>query len=673
METKIKSIDSYKGIGKKKAQLFKKIDIHNNLDLIYYFPREYRDLRKVHSIGDILKKPNFHSPVLIKARIIKKYKPQRPSKKSNIRISVSDKEGAIDIIFFNRPYLDMSLKKYGEYYFYGKLHDFGSYIVMSQPQIIEVESFKPEILPEYLLPKGISSKEVRKLNKNILQEDIEEILPSCLIEENSLYSLKKALGAIHFPIDRKSFLEAKRRLIYQELFFLELAFFMERNKNKFESKPILQNCNEFIEALTFQLTDSQKKSLCEILEDMKKNIPMNRLLQGDVGSGKTVVAASACFATVKGGLQASILAPTEILARQHLNTLKPIFSNFGYNVELLVGSMKAKEKSKLLERLRLGEIHLLIGTHAIIEKNVEFKNLALVVTDEQHRFGVNQRVAMKEKGLHPHTLVMTATPIPRTLGVIFYGDLDMSIIDTMPEGRKKIVSRIVKKDERISLYKKIISKIKKGDQGYIVAPLISDTENLDKVISVESLYVELKKLYEKKDIKIEILHGAMKSEEKDEIMKAFLDKEIDILISTVVIEVGINVPNATFMIVENAERFGLAQLHQLRGRIGRGSKESHCYFISDSKSENSVQRLKIMEESTDGFYIAEKDLELRGPGEIFGVRQHGSLDEKLRLAIKHMDILKKVKDDIKKYEEEIDKYDFYLAERYMNKYQGLNL
>ncbi len=666
----IRKIDSYKGVGPKKKALFHKMGINTGIDLIYHFPKEYRDMRRPVNIGDI--NPYIEKPVLIKAKVISCSGGVRAGRRKTIKALVSDKTSKITLIFFNASYLQNILRKNSEHYFFGRVKMSYGELEMIQPQIISSKDFRGEIVPVYAAPKGIGQKDIENINRETLQEGIEEALPDVLVSSNNFLGLNEALYNMHFPKDRESFMESKRRLIYQDLFFLELAF-SEMKSEALDGILIDQSPKEFIDKLDFDLTDSQKKSLNEILSDMSSGKRMNRLLQGDVGSGKTVVAAAALFTVASSGLQGAMIAPTEILAKQHYKTLKPIFDSFDIEIELLVGSMPVKEKKRVLNEIKSGAAKIVLGTHAVVQDSVIFKNLALVITDEQHRFGVNQRLKLSQKGEMPHILVMTATPIPRTLGIIFYGDLDMSIIDKLPEGRKAIISKVITTNERRKLYNSLLDEVNKGRQGYIVAPLISETESMEDVKSVEVLKEEIDNLYKGKEITTAILHGAMTSEEKDAVMDSFIKGDIDIIIGTVVIEVGINVPNATFMVVENAERFGLAQLHQLRGRIGRGSEQSYCYFVSDTKGEISKKRLEIMTKSTDGFYIAEKDLEMRGPGEIFGLRQHGSLDEKLKLAIRHIDILQKVKEDIKNYSKDIEKFDFSVSKSYIDTFSTFNL
>ncbi|MGL5695054.1 MAG: ATP-dependent DNA helicase RecG, partial [Peptostreptococcaceae bacterium] len=471
---------------------------------------------------------------------------------------------------------------------------------------------------------------------------IKEYLTKRIIDKYKLCSIDYAIRNIHSPQNKESFKIALYRIIFEEFLILQLGLFMFKNGVtevegiKFKENENLKNITH---SLPFKLTKAQDRALNEIIEDMESNKVMNRLVQGDVGSGKTVVALLSLANCVLNGYQGALMAPTEILAEQHYISLTETLKGFGMNVELLVGSLTKKQKEKVLEKVKNKEIDILIGTHALIEDKVEFANLGIVITDEQHRFGVRQRGKLSDKGNNPDVLVMTATPIPRTLALILYGDLDISIIDELPPGRQPIDTIAVSKDKRDEAYNSLVrSEVEKGRQVYIVCPLVEESESIEAKAAVE-LVDELKQEYFS-DLRVGLLHGKMKASEKDEIMKSFKNKELDILVSTTVIEVGVNVPNATLMIIENAERFGLAQLHQLRGRVGRGKHKSYCILIYASKSEVCRQRMAIMEETNDGFKISEKDLEIRGPGEFFGTRQHGLPELKIANIFKHMKILK---------------------------------
>lgn len=647
-------INKLKGIGPKKQSLYNKIGIYTAEDLLNYYPVTYQDMRNVSEITSL----KAGETSLIKGKVLlvisdSNNAGNRRYKKSVLRLLIGDNTGKLEVVFFNTPYLMNTLHVNDKIYLFGKVELNNDKLQMKQPEIYHHMDFKSGILPIYSTPKGISQKEVRKHIKELLEYDIEDFLPKEILESRNICPLDYKLRNIHFPIDNNHYKVAKYRQIYEDLFVMQLGLEMMKTKNH-NGIPMNGSCDKFIDSFDFKLTKAQASATCEILNDMNKDEPMNRLLQGDVGSGKTAVAAIAMYKAVVSGYQAAFMAPTEILAKQHFDSLKKQFEKFNISVGILTGSMKAKEKREALMSIENGQYDVVIGTHALIQQGVLFNKLGLVITDEQHRFGVNQRFKLGDKGEYPHVLVMTATPIPRTLAVILYGDLNMSVIDTLPAGRKPIETKSIESDKRLALYDHLIKEIKDGSQAYVVAPLIEDSESLENIRSVESLYKELSDFYRPFGIRIKTLHGAMKQKEKDDIMKEFNDGHIDMLIATVVIEVGINVPNATIMVIENSERFGLAQLHQLRGRVGRGKKQSYCYLINNSKGDVAKKRTQIMCQSTDGFYISEKDLNLRGPGEVFGTRQHGIPDINLINAVKHMDILNRAKKDAEKYADLID-------------------
>ncbi|MEL7655554.1 MAG: ATP-dependent DNA helicase RecG [Bacillota bacterium] len=639
-------VTSIKGIGPKKTDALKKLNIETMEDFLYFYPRDYedrRDLRKIISLRD-------GETALVKGKLslLVKGKNRFP-RKQTLKLLVQDETGAMEVVFFHAGYLEKTLKQNEEYIFYGKVTvNMGKY-QMLHPDFTKYEPDQEQsILPIYPLTSGISQGEMRKWQKDILESlsDLEEYLPEKTLERNRLCGIHHAIGNIHFPVDKKKLLEAKYRLIFEELLFLQTGLLLIKNKMTSKDQGILFSREVMIEdftgSLPYQLTGAQNRVLSEINTDMESKKVMNRLVQGDVGSGKTIIAAAAMYKAVKSGFQAVMMAPTELLARQHYEGLKTEFSKYGINVGFLSGSVSAKEKKEILEQIEKGDLDIIIGTHAVIQPNVIFSNLGLVITDEQHRFGVNQRAILSKKGQNPDVLVMTATPIPRTLAVILYGDLDISIIDELPPGRQRIITRTVKSDGREASYEFVRREVKKGRQAYVVAPLIEDSENLD-AKSALGLYDELKGRF--REFHIAFLHGGMKQADKDRIMQEFNIGKIQILISTVVIEVGINVPNATIMLIENAERFGLAQLHQLRGRVGRGEEQSYCVLISEGGSSVAMERAEIMKATNDGFLIAEKDLELRGPGEFFGMRQHGVPELKIADLIKHIKILNTVREE----------------------------
>ena len=521
---------------------------------------------------------------------------------------------------------------------------------MNSPVYDEIDQSKNtgKIIPIYPLTYELKQNTLRKIIENGLAEvkgKLPETLPEYILKENNLWDINNTIERIHFPIEFSDFNKARERLVFEELLTTQLALLKLKNNYEHETDGIQFSkdvyMSDVINILPFKLTKAQLRVLEEIDRDMESNKPMNRLLQGDVGSGKTVVAMIAAYKAVKSGYQATIMAPTAILASQHLESFQGILEELGIKTELLISSVTKKKKSEILEKLQNGEIDILIGTHAILEENVVFKNLGLVVTDEQHRFGVKQRGTIASKGQNPDVIAMSATPIPRTLALILYGDLDISIIDELPPNRKKIETYAVRKnmEERVNNF--IRKQITEGRQAYIVCPLVEENEDMEGLQSV----IELAERYQKEtfsEYKVAYLHGKMKPKEKDEIMERFKNGEIQILIATTVIEVGVNVPNSSIMVVENAERFGLAQLHQLRGRVGRGEYQSYCILKYEGNSETIKQRMKVMCDTNDGFIISEKDLELRGSGDFFGTEQHGLPEFKIANLFEDIAVLKKV-------------------------------
>src|SRR5665647_737086 len=642
------SVGQIKGVGPKKLSALNKLNIFTIEDLIFNFPRDYQDLSKVTQISKL----EVNCTLLIKAKVGLIIKGNTGyKKKQTLKILVSDDTGMLEIVFFNAKYIMDYFKMNEEYDFYGKITGEYGKIKMIHPEYYKsLGNESLGILPVYSLTFGISQSEIRKWQKEStrLITEIEDYLPKKLIEKNRLCDLQYALLNIHQPKDVIKLKEARYRLIFDELFCLQTGLLSIKSRDLSETKSILYSKDvtfqDYIKNLPFKLTEAQHRVLDEINRDMESMKPMNRLIQGDVGSGKTVIAEAAIYKAVKSGYQAAMMAPTEILAKQHYQGLKRNFEPHGIRVGFLSGSMKVKERRETLQGLETGDIQVIVGTHAVIQAGVEFKNLGLAIPDEQHRFGVHQRISLASKGENVDIMVMTATPIPRTLAVIIYGDLDISIIDQLPPGRKEIITRGTDSKGRNLAYKFLEKEIEKGRQAYVVTPLIEESQLLN-AVSAEEVFDELKNRWRSK--KIEILHGDMKQADKNRIMGEFYQGIIQILVATVVIEVGINVPNATVMLIENAERFGLAQLHQLRGRVGRGENQSYCLLINNGTTEVSRQRENIMVSSSDGFYIAEKDLELRGPGEFFGTRQHGLPDLKIADLMKHIKILNLVREEAK--------------------------
>lgn len=635
-------ITTLKGVGPKTKDQLEKCMIFNIMDLLLYFPRDYE------FIDNYSKDKLANKKVIIKVQVenIKRDIRTRTGKILTT-IIFNDGEKAIVGSWFNQPYIKNYFKIGEEYILQGSLKEYRGNLTINNAQILKnkyaekVEERK--IIPRYPLKGDLKNNLLIKLVNSALENiAIGENLPRWLIEKYKFISLDKSIRTIHKPENQKELEESIRRLKFQELlaYCLKIASLKEYLKTATEgiAFKVLEETSDIIRALPFKLTNAQNRVLEEIFKDQKKEKPMNRLLQGDVGSGKTIIALICLFNVIKNGYQGVMLAPTEILAIQHYEEALKLFKDFNLNIELLVGSVKASLKKEIKEKLKKGEIDLIIGTHALIEDDVEFYNLGMVITDEQHRFGVMQRSKMLNKGRSIDTLVMSATPIPRTLTLSLYGDLDLSIIDELPPGRQKIDTYYVNDSYRKRVYNFALKEINDGRQVYIVCPLVEEKEELN-LNSVEKLYNDLKADYFK-EVEIAILHGKMKGKEKDAIMKEFKEGKIKALISTTVIEVGVNVPNATLMIIENAERFGLAQLHQLRGRVGRGKYKSYCILIAKVKNDIIRKRMEIMKSSNDGFFVAEEDLKLRGGGEIFGFKQHGSSNLLLADVIEDIHLLK---------------------------------
>ncbi|EEA85189.1 ATP-dependent DNA helicase RecG [Peptacetobacter hiranonis DSM 13275] len=643
------SIQYVKGIGPKKAEKLNKLGIYTIKDLLYYFPRQFEDRSVIKKIAQL----EDEEKVTVKALItnIESYTPKKGM--TITRIDVKDDTGFAKLTFFNREYIKNTFRVGDSILAFGKVKKNGRFVELNSCEL-EYLSTSPKnigkLVPVYPLSYGITNKDIMNTVRMVFENKdikIPEYMPEYLLKKYRLCGIDYAIKNIHFPKDKESLKVALYRLIFEELLVLQLGLFMYKGGNSNE-KGILfkrdQRLDEVLESLPFSLTRAQNRALNEIIDDMCSEKVMNRLVQGDVGSGKTVVALLALAECVFNGYQGALMAPTEILAQQHYESFTETFEDIGINVELLTGSVTKKQKEGILHRARDGEIDILIGTHALIEDNVEFKNIGLVITDEQHRFGVRQRGKLSSKGTSPDILVMTATPIPRTLALILYGDLDISIIDELPPGRQPIETIAVEKKKRDKVYNSLVRReVDKGRQVYIVCPLVEESESLD-ITSATETAEEIKRDFFP-DLRVGLLHGKMKPSEKDAIMTAFKNHELDILVSTTVIEVGVNVPNSTLMIIENAERFGLAQLHQLRGRVGRGKHQSYCVLIYGSNSEVCRKRMGIMEETNDGFKISEKDLEIRGPGEFFGTMQHGVPELKVANLFKHMKILKTVQQE----------------------------
>lgn len=615
-----------KGVGEKRAELLRKKGIDTVGALLRFYPRAYLDWQNITPISECHEGEN----VCVRAEITS------PVKTANIRrgmtlykFSAADDSGVIEVTLFNRKYLAENLREGRSYLFYGKLGYGITLRQMSSPEIMPAEYMGIE--PVYAATEGLSSKTIEKIMKNALvyTDSMQDAIPDGIRKKNGLCDFKTALKSIHFPLERQALESAKRRLVFEELFVLQTGLlFLKRRRRALAGCTVKENLlDEFKKTLSFKLTGAQERVINECLSDMMSPRPMNRLIQGDVGSGKTAVAAALMYISAGNGFQSALMAPTELLAEQHFKTLCKITENSGIKCALLTGSLTKKQKDEVKAGLKSGEIKVAVGTHALLTDDVEFENLGLVVTDEQHRFGVGQRGRLSSKGNNPHTLVMSATPIPRTLGLIIYGDLDISIIDEYPAGRQKIATYCVDSSYNARVYNYIKKFIAEGRQAYIVCPLVDENEALG-IKSASEYYEELSE-NQFKGYTVGLLHGKMKPKDKESVMRRFAAGEIQLLISTTVIEVGIDVPNAALMVIENAERFGLSQLHQLRGRIGRGEYSSACILISDVKSGDTKRRLDVIKNNTDGFKIADEDLKLRGPGDFLGSRQHGLPDMKI--------------------------------------------
>lgn len=642
-------IDYLKGVGPKMAEELNKAGIFTFLDLLLYFPREYEMI----SGNKFFLECQVDEKAIIRCKVIKINRDIRTRTGKTISsIVFSDGKSNFEGLWFNQPYVKKNYKVDITYLLKGSIKKYSNKNVFSNPTIMRNTTIdKQGIIAKYPLKGKLTNNFLNKVITQVISEiDIYENLPEWIIKKYKFCSLKEALFNIHSPNSKINLEEAKRRLKFQELFTYSLKILMLKEHVKKNNKGIQFKISKELvrlkENLPFQLTNAQSRVVRQILIDEKSSCSMNRLVQGDVGSGKTIVAIIAMFNVVKNGYQASMMAPTEILAVQHYLEIQKVLKEFNFNIELLTGSTTKKNKEIIKSKLKNGEIDIIVGTHALIEEDVAFKKLGMVITDEQHRFGVNQRCRFSGKNDNVDVLVMTATPIPRTLSLYLYGDLDVSIIDELPPGRKKISTNYIKKQDGSRAYNFALQEIEKGRQVYVVCPLVEENEEL-KLSSVENLYVELKEKYFK-DIHIAILHGKMRPKEKDEIMNRFKRGEIKVLISTTVIEVGVNVPNASIMIIENAERFGLAQLHQLRGRVGRGEHKSYCILIPEVKSDVTARRMEIMCESNDGFYIAEEDLKIRGTGELFGFRQSGETELILADLAEDINILKVANSEAKR-------------------------
>lgn len=651
-------IKNLAGVGEARAKSFEKRGIKTVEDLLYFFPRGYEDRKETKEIADCCGGEN----VCIKGQVMSPVTETRIRKGMTIyAMIISDDSGAMTVIWYNNKYVKNQFRTGEEYMFFGKVSEKRGKRELVNPvfEKPEKKKYTGRIVPIYPLSGNLTQKIVQTAMESamIITGEMREYLPKHIREKYNISEINFSMRNIHFPENFDNYRIARRRFVFEELFTLQLALLLKRGRvSREERKPFkdVSVKKEMIDNLPFKLTNAQSKVIDEICTDFLKTVPMNRLVQGDVGSGKTAVAAVSMYVAAKNGYQSAIMAPTEILATQHFETFTGFFEGTGLRVCLLTGS--TKKKKTLYEEIENGEYDIIVGTHALIQKDVKYKKLGLVIADEQHRFGVAQRAELAEKGENPHVLIMTATPIPRTLAFILYGDLDISVINELPPGRKPVATYAVGESMRKRIYAFLKKNVDEGMQAYVVCPLIEETESADLKNATE-IKQRLQMMFP--DIAVGLMHGKMKAKDKDDVMQQFVLGKIKILVSTTVIEVGVNVPSGNMMIIENAERFGLSQLHQLRGRVGRGTEQAYCVMFCHGNNEVTKKRMETMCMSNDGFYISEQDLKLRGPGDFFGTRQHGLPDMKIANLFEDMDILKDAQEavaEILKDDPELIKY-----------------
>lgn len=637
------SLGKIKGLGEKTEQKFHKLSLFSVNDLLEHYPRGYEVYEMPKPISSAIE----GTTISIEAGIATIAEVKKIRNLQIITCMVRDPSGMIKLTWFNQPFLKNTLRMGARFIFRGKVTRKNGSLVIQQPKIYKQEEYRVLLnvmQPVYSLTEGLTNHAVSKAVNVVLSQmdDFGEFLPKSILKEQNLISRKAAIREIHFPKARETMLEARRRLVFDEFFlYTVLLQRIRENKGSVLNGFIIkeqQEISELIASLPYELTNAQKKVWEEVKKDLHSSTSMNRLIQGDVGSGKTILAVLALLLVAKNGYQGCFMVPTEVLAKQHLEALQSSLSRFDLKIELLVGSMTAAQKRSAYQRIENHEVDIIVGTHALIQEKVTYDKLALVITDEQHRFGVKQRESLLNKGDNPHVLVMSATPIPRTLAIILYGDLDISVVDELPANRLPIKNCVVDTNYRETAYRFIGKQISEGRQAYVICPMVEESETIEAENVVE--YTEKLKEALPYVNGIEYLHGKMKPKEKDDIMERFASGEISILVSTTVVEVGVNVPNSTVMMIENAERFGLAQLHQLRGRVGRGSHQSYCILVSGSSGKETMERLEILNKSNDGFFIASEDLKLRGPGDLFGIRQSGDLEFKIGDIYQDASILK---------------------------------
>ena len=640
-------ITKLKGVGEKTAKLFHRLEIQNIRDLLHHFPRDYEAFGQPVKVSQA----PLDEPVTLRLTVLSDFQWKKVRQLTVGSGVAADDTGRVTITYFNASYLKNMLRKGNTYLVRGKMKRAQGAFHMDQPKLFTFEEYRQKagsLQPCYGLTAGLTNNAVMKAVRQALEAVCEkEYLPEKILLEYGLVSRQQAFWDIHFPEDYECMREARKRLAFDEFFafLFSLRKLKNRNENHKSSYPMIETAEagRLIEALPYRLTGAQLRVWREIEDDLVSGNRMNRLVQGDVGSGKTILAFLALILAVSNGYQGAMMAPTEILARQHYEQLRDLAEKHRLPIRsiLLTGSVSSTEKKKIYQKIESGEVNVIIGTHALIQEKVKYRSLGLVITDEQHRFGVRQRESFGEKGENAHVLVMSATPIPRTLAIILYGDLHLSLVDELPAQRLPIKNCVVNTRYRKKAYGFIAAEVKKGRQVYVICPMVDENENAGDIENVTDYTQKLRNELPVQ-IRIEFLHGKMRPAEKNRIMEEFSRGNIDVLVSTTVIEVGINVPNATVMMVENAERFGLAQLHQLRGRIGRGKEQSYCIFVSGTDTEASMQRLEILNQSNDGFFIAEEDLKMRGPGDLFGIRQSGSLSFEVADIYEDSSLLKRI-------------------------------
>ncbi|KDR94043.1 ATP-dependent DNA helicase RecG [Peptoclostridium litorale DSM 5388] len=647
-----------KGIGPKKAKYFNQMGIFSIKDLLYYFPRAYEDRSKIKNISSMAEGEKAYIRAVIK-------KIENKKVKHGLRMSkvlIYDGQESIYAVFFNKNHMVKTFSKGQEVLVYGKLSKKGVYTQIDGYEMYRASEAGGNqkigaVVPVYPLSGKISNTDiyasVKRAFEMVSSELEKDHIPASILKEEGLCPLNTALENIHFPRDKKSLRQSMYRMVFEEFFIMQCRLRLNERNNLAKKSCVVkkeEKIYELIDSLPFKLTKAQVKAIDEIMGEMALGMPMNRLLQGDVGCGKTIIAAICMANCAFGGYQSLMMVPTEVVAQQHYNSISATLEKFGVKTALLTGNTKKDTREDIYSRMKSGDIDILVGTHALIQEGLECENVALVITDEQHRFGVSQRNMLSKKGNSPHALYMSATPIPRSLAITMYADMDMTVVDELPSGRKKVITSIITGEKRKQLYDSLMEKVKSGVQAYIVCPLVEESDSLSLNSAVET-YEKLKRLW-KGSVKVGLLHGRLSSEEKEDTIRDFKSAKIDVLVCTTVVEVGVDAPNASIIIIENAERFGLSQLHQLRGRVGRGSIQSYCVLVCESCSGESIKRLNVIKQSCNGFEIAQKDLEIRGPGEFAGHRQHGMLNFRIADISRHPDILEKAKKQVDKLIEE---------------------